>query len=190
MIKAIIFDCFGVVITDTLESAYTSLGGDFKKDQLKIDAIRLSVDKGEIPNSHPAISELLGVSESTYRTAVSSGREINQELLDYINDELRKKYKVGMLSNTGKGRLPQIFGEGFLEKYFDTIVASSDIGYAKPEANAYEIAADWLGVRLDECIFIDDRPEYVDGAKAVGMQVVLYQNLDQLKSDLQTLLMP
>ncbi|MDQ3093743.1 MAG: hypothetical protein M3Q70_01015, partial [bacterium] len=143
MIKAIIFDCFGVVITDTLESAYTKLGGDFQKDQVKIDNIRLRSDKGEISSSAPYFAQLLGVSESTYKTAIAEGRVVNQELLDYVN-ELKKDYRVAMLSNVGKGRLPQIFGEGFLENYFEEIIASGDIGYAKPEANAYEYVADKL----------------------------------------------
>lgn len=46
------------------------------------------------------------------------------------------------------------------------------------------ITADKLGVRCDECVFIDDRQEYVEGARAVGMQAILYQNLPQLKEDI------
>jgi hypothetical protein len=103
-----------VVISDTLQTAYESLGGDFYKDLDKIKVALLASDKGEAPSSHPAIANLLGVSESTYVTALSSGRVVNQQLLNYINDELRKNYKVGMLSNVGKARLPVIFGEGFL----------------------------------------------------------------------------
>nr|MDQ3093633.1 HAD-IA family hydrolase [bacterium] len=86
------------------------------------------------------------------------------------------------------GRLPQIFGEGFLENYFEEIIASGDIGYAKPEANAYEYVADKLGVRLDECVFTDDRPEYIEGAIGVGMLTILYSNFEQFKKDLAEIL--
>jgi FMN phosphatase YigB (HAD superfamily) len=188
MIKAIIFDCFGVVISDTLQSTYEILGGDFYKDLDDIREILRSSDSGEINSSHAGIAELLGVSESTYTTEISSGREVNQELLYYINNTLRKKYKVGMLSNVGRGRLPEIFGFGFLERFFDTVIASGDVGFAKPEARAYEISADSLGVRLDECIFIDDRPEYIEGAQHVGMKTILYKDFDKFKKQLDTLL--
>jgi FMN phosphatase YigB (HAD superfamily) len=188
MIKAIIFDCFGVVITDTLESAYTSLGGDFQKDLPMIKEILLRSDRGEIRSSMPLMAKLLGVSESTYATAISSGRLVDQDLLDYINDVLRKEYKVAMLSNVGKYRLPQIFGEGFLEKYFDLVVASGKIGYAKPEASAYEYVAENLGVRLDECVFTDDRPEFIEGAIAVGMKAIQYEDLGKFKIDLEAIL--
>jgi len=188
MIKAIIFDCFGVVISDTPEAAYISLGGNYEKDLPEINKIRFAVDKGEIASSHEGMAKLLGVTPSTYATAVSSGRVINQELLDYISEELSKKYILSMLSNTAKGRLPEIFGAGFLERYFKDVVMSGEIGYAKPEAEAYEIAADRLGVRLDECVFIDDRQEYIDGAVAVGMKAILFTSAKQLKKDLNVIL--
>jgi len=188
MIKAIIFDCFGVVITDTLESAYSSLGGKFQEDLPEIRRILLASDKGEILSTYAELAELVRVTESTFSTAISSGREVNKELLEYINSKIKPDYKVAMLSNVGKGMLPQIFGRGFLEKYFDVIIASGDIGFAKPEARAYEIAADALSVRLDECIFIDDRIEYIEGAQHVGMKTILYENFGQLRTDLQRLI--
>ena len=188
MIKAIIFDCFGVVITDTLEAAYTRLGGDFVKDLPKIREILFLADKGQIPSSHPAIAELLGVSPSSYTTAVASGRQVNHDLLNYIDSDLRSNYKVAMLSNVARGRLPEIFGIGFLEKYFEKVVASGDIGYAKPEAQAYEIVAAQLGVRLDECVFTDDRQDYIDGAMGVGMKTILFQSTAQFIEDLTEML--
>jgi HAD superfamily hydrolase (TIGR01549 family) len=188
MIKAIIFDCFGVVINETLESAYRNLGGDFEKDLEKIDEIRWKSDKGEIPRSAPYFAEMLGVSESTWVDEVASGRVVNQALLDYIQNELKKVYKIAMLSNVGKNRLPQIFGKGFLEKYFELIITSGDIGFAKPEPEAYEIVASKLGVRLDECVFTDDRQDYIDGAQGVGMKTILFKNAEQFIRELELLL--
>jgi len=184
MIKAIIFDCFGVVISDTLESAYSSLGGKFQEDLLTIKEVLRASDTGKITSSNAVFAEMLGVTESTFSTAISSGRAVNQELLDYISSTLAPKYKIAMLSNVGRGRLPEIFGVGFLEKYFEKVIASGDIGFAKPEARAYEITADALKVRLDECIFIDDRIEYIEGAQQVGMKTILYENFDKFKEQL------
>ncbi len=187
MIKAIIFDCFGVVLTDTFDAAYRSLGGDPDKDRKKIKEILWLSDKGQV-RSATMFAEHLGVAESSWLTAVSSGREINQELLDYIQKSLRPQYKVGMLSNVGKGRLPEIFGGGFLDQYFDQIVASGDVGFAKPEARAYEIAAEGLEVRLDECVFTDDRQEYIEGAQSVGMHTILFKDTEQFMRELEGLL--
>ena len=93
-----------------------------------------------------------------------------------------------MLSNIGSAGVRRFFPEGLLEQDFDPIVESGVVGWAKPEPQAYEITADRLGVRLGECVFIDDRQEYVDGAVAVGMKGILYQNLPQLQKELEPLL--
>ena len=97
MIKAIIFDCFGVVISDSLESAYRNLGGNFDKDLEKIDEIRWKSDKGLIPRSAPFFAEMLGVSESTWLDEVASGRTINQSLLDFIKNKLKKDFWKAVL---------------------------------------------------------------------------------------------
>ncbi len=75
-----------------------------------------------------------------------------------------------------------------LEEHFDDIVESAKIGFAKPEARAYEIAAERLGMRLDDCLFIDDRPNYIEGAMHVGMQTILYEDFDKFRVKLEKLL--
>ncbi len=75
-----------------------------------------------------------------------------------------------------------------MAKHFDTVVVSGEIGYAKPEPEAYEITADRLGVRLDACVFTDDREHFCEAARAVGMQAIHYQNVDQFRQDLEGVL--
>jgi putative hydrolase of the HAD superfamily len=93
-----------------------------------------------------------------------------------------------MLTNIGKGGLSTLFVYGFLDQFFDTVVASSDIGYAKPEARAFEITAEKLGVRLDECVFVDDRQPYIEGAAHVGMKTILYTDFESFSAQLNTIL--
>ena len=52
----------------------------------------------------------------------------------------------------------------------------------------YELAADRLGVETSECVFIDDLERHLDGAREVGMQGIRYENLTQMKSELQKIL--
>jgi len=54
---------------------------------------------------------------------------------------------------------------------FDVIMSS--LPNRKPSPIAYQHAATALHVRTDECLFIDNEPENVRGAIAVGMQSVL-----------------
>lgn len=187
MIKAIIFDCFGVVLVDVFDSVYTRYGGDIVKDRKFIAQALYESGSGKIASLGPVIAERLGIDENDWVKAITEGSTLNQPLLDYVA-ELRKQYKTGMLSNIGIGGLESMFEKGLLDKYFEVSVASGDIGFAKPEPEAYEITAERLGVRLYECVFIDDRQPYVDGATAVGMKALLFTSLEKLKQDLGALL--
>lgn len=188
MTKAIIFDCFGVVRTDVIDETYRHFGGDPDKERQFIRDTLDASTKGTLPNgSGPIFAEHFGTTVKEWNRVMHSLGENDEELLNYAN-ELRKKYKVAMLSNVGKGGLGRFFKPGYLEQYFDEIVASGDIGYAKPEAQAYEYVADKLGVRLDECVFTDDRQRYIEGAQHVGMQTILYKNFEDFKTQLEKML--
>lgn len=187
MIKAIIFDCFGVVRVDATNNAYAKLGGYPNRDEEFIRDIIFRVNSGQISNGAALIAQRLGTSEEQWRNTVKASSDIDQAVLDYAKS-LRQKYKTAMLSNIGAGGLERWFEPGELEKYFDVVVGSGDIGFAKPEHQAYEIVAERLGVRLDECVMIDDRLEFCEGARAVGMQAILYQDFVGFKTELEALL--
>lgn len=189
MIKAIIFDCFGVVLTDALDTMVAALRASDPESFRRIaDAIgKASIGLIDREETAIVISAELGITPDEYTQRIKDGEVRNTELLEYITT-LRKKYKTAMLSNISKGGLEARFDPGELEQYFDVIVPSSAIGYAKPEAIAYEVTADRLGVRFNECVMIDDREAYVEGAVGVGMQAIHYQSFEQMKAELEALL--
>ena len=61
----------------------------------------------------------------------------------------------------------------------DALVDATDVGARKPEAAADLAAAAALEVRPAEVVFLDDTPECVDGARAVGMTAILVDPLDR-----------
>lgn len=73
--------------------------------------------------------------------------------------QLKAKYKIAMLSNdVGKWSqyLRKIHG---LDKYFDEVVISSDVGYRKPSNEIFKILLNKLNCQPENCIFIDDSIE-------------------------------
>lgn len=186
MIKAIIFDCFGVVYLDHFGKTYEYFGGDLEKDAEFIEQFFFDVSKGH-KDWYDGIKDKLGVSKEQWDQAREEISSFNEELLSYIK-ELHETYKIGMLTNVGAEGVEQYLDYSVLEKHFDVIVQSGKIGFAKPEARAYEIAADRIGVRLDECVFTDDREQYIEGAQHVGMKAILFKNTEQFKADLKKLL--
>lgn len=188
MIKAIIFDCFGVLLTDALQATVDELRhSNPDVAEAIVKSVTLS-SKGVIDaqTSRMEVADLLGLTMDEYIDKIRTGEVKNVQLLSYIK-QLAKDYKIGLLSNVLKGGLEVRFTSDELS-VFDAVVSSGDIGYAKPEAQAYEITAERLGVRLNECVMIDDREDYCSGAIGVGMQAIQYQSFDQLKSELGKLI--
>lgn len=183
MIRAIIFDYFGVIRIDPVFIAYRQLGGDDEADRDFIERTLHASDKGQLPQAGPILAERLGVSEAEWEKASRHAEPFDEDILNYILD-LRKFYKIGLLTNIGAGDLAKWFKPHALETYFDAAVASGDIGFAKPETQAYEIIAEKLGVRTDECIIIDDLEVNCEGARAAGMPALLYTSFDQLRDDI------
>lgn len=185
MIRAIIFDCFGVIVTDALQAIRQELMRTNPEGAAAIKDIVAANNHGFIEpgESNDRIAAILGLSTPDFRRQVAKGEVRNDELLHYIL-QLRGSYKTAMLSNIAGSSLARRFPNDELSTYFDVVIASSDIGYAKPEPEAYEITADRLGLRCDECVFIDDRELFCEGATAVGMQTIVYTDFTQCKRDL------
>lgn len=189
MIKAVIFDCFGVLLADSLQLMTDGLAESKPAAAQEVrDTIRL-VNKGLIDPSEarPRIAECFEISVDEYSRVLRSGETKNTKLLDYIQD-LHGSYKTAVLSNVGADSLRKRFPDGELATHFDAVVASGDIGFAKPEPQAYEITATRLGVRLDECVFTDDRIMFCEAATSVGMKSILYTDFVQFAKELEDLL--
>ena len=187
MIKAVIFDCFGVVRPDRFMAAYREKGGDPNADHELIESAIRAANLGLIPNSRQVIADHLGISVDEWLRALDHGVSVDMQLLDYV-EQLRKTYKTAVLSNASKGRLKEIIGAEDTERCFDVIVESGSLGFAKPDPEIYQYTADQLGVRFDECVFTDDKEEYCQAARAAGMQTIRYESFEQFKRDLRELL--
>ena len=70
---------------------------------------------------------------------------------------------------------------------FDTATFSCAEGFVKPQREIYEIAARKLGLRREQCVLIDDKPEFVEGARAAGMKGIVYESFAQVKQELAAL---
>lgn len=113
----------------------------------------------------------------------------NLELLDYIREKLKPNYKVGIISNAGEDWVLKILGDSG-QSLFDDIILSYKVGFIKPEAQIYEMAAKNLGVKQEQCVFIDDILSFCQGAERVGMNTIWYQDFERLKTELEALLTP
>jgi len=190
VIKAIIFDCFGVLLGNAYKTHLMEVEREDPERAKEIRAINHASDMGILSREETAehISALFGMDTDEFLAEQNQVEVPNRQLLEYIA-ELKKDYKVALLSNiSSRERLSIRFVNGELESHFDTVVASGDEGYVKPQPEIYQIAATRLGVNPNECVMIDDILEFCEGARAVGMQAIQFQTNHQCITDLNALL--
>lgn len=188
MIKAIIFDCFGVLAGSGFKDIYRQAGGDLSKDSVFLDDVLATANKGFMSSRdmHQKVADRIGMTYDVWYQTVSKGEQPNQELLNYIA-ELKKKYKTAILSNANVGTMERKFTSDQLA-LFDAVVVSAEVGLMKPNAEIYQNTADKLGVETAECVFTDDSQDYCLAAEATGMKAVWYRDFGQFKSDLEQIL--
>lgn len=187
MIKAVIFDCFGVLVTESWTSFKAEHFGHDQELFGEASSLSNQADAGLITHEDAVkgTARLAGLSPKEVSEAIHTNSP-NEPLFEYIS-ELKQDYKIGMLSNAAADWLAQLFTPEQLA-LFDEVALSYESGFVKPKAKAYEIIADQLGVEIGDCIMVDDREEHCAGARDAGMQAVLYTNFSQTKDELNKLL--
>lgn len=187
MIKAIVFDCFGVLASDGWLPFRTRHFGENAELLEEATSLNKQVDAGlaDYDDFIHAVAALADVTEATARQEIESNVP-DAQLFEYIRP-LKAEYKIGMLSNAGANWLDKMFTPN-QTALFDAVVLSYELGIVKPDARMYEAIASRLGVLPEECVFIDDQPRYLIGAQDIGMQTVLYENFEQFKTALEKLL--
>ncbi len=188
MVKAIIFDFFGVLADrGTASFRKTHLADDPQKDR-QAKKLNDELGRGNLGYNDfiDALAALGGVDRQKV-LGYTEDYQPNQPLLDYIRDRLKHRYKIGIISNAGADWVLRILGSRNL-KLFDDVVLSYKTGFIKPEAEIYELSAKNLGVKPEACVFIDDILTYCQGAEAVGMSTVWYQDFEHFKTELEKIL--
>lgn len=112
-----------------------------------------------------------------------AGDVIDRALVDFIRS-LRPRWKTGLISNAWSGLRAYLVEKKF-DDAFDSLVISAEAGVMKPKAEIYQMALGQLGVSANEALFVDDFIENVEGARALGMAAIHFQNPEQAIRDVK-----
>ncbi|HEX2116555.1 MAG TPA: HAD family phosphatase [Alphaproteobacteria bacterium] len=72
-------------------------------------------------------------------------------------------------------------------KRFRGIVVSGELGMMKPDARIFRHLTETHALRPADCVFIDDSPKNVAGARAAGLQAIHFTGPDALREELRGL---
>jgi epoxide hydrolase-like predicted phosphatase len=194
-IKSIIFDWGGVLIDDpapglmqccakalrvTKEDyikAHSKFTDDFQKGLIHEDIFwekicsELNVPKPKNP--------------SLWAEAFKAAYVPRNDMFSMAASLQKNGYRTAVLSNTEVPAMKFFHQQRY--EMFDVAVFSCLEGVKKPDRKIYELTLEKLGTGPGQSVFIDDKSKYTSGAKEVGINAVLFQNIDQVKDELDRL---
>jgi len=187
MIKAIIFDFFGVLVTEGWLQFKDEYFGNNPNLFDKATDIGRQANLGLLSQQEflKQIAELAKIPIDEVHKSVM-GNVPNKLLFSYIN-ELKSGYKIGLLSNIMPDHLQALLTPEQIA-LFDVLSLSCETGFVKPDERAYLTAANELSLSPKECVMIDDQNVNVEGAVAVGMEGVLYRDFAEARDEIEGLL--
>lgn len=194
-IEAIIFDVGGVLVR-----TFDHSGRQAWEERLNLptggaEAIVLNSEmghraqRGEISNDElwTWVGQHLNLEDelAAFREDFWRGDAVDAELLELIR-RINGRYQMAIISNATDALLDS------LEQYelmpeFDLVVGSAYEGVMKPDQAIYETTLARLGRRPEETLFIDDAPANIAGARAVGMNAILFTPSLDLAAELAAL---
>ena len=189
MIRAVIFDCFGVLYVPKSDYAYQLLLANPPEHHDAIRDLVAQHDYGLTDDEtlFASIARLTGTPLKKVRQVLVDGFVRNDQLVEYV-EHLRPERKVAMLSNLGCESMVKFFGASERARLFDVTVVSGEVGMIKPHEEIYAYTCAQLQVDTSEAVFVDDTEANCEGARDAGLQAIHYQSTTQTIEELDRLL--
>jgi putative hydrolase of the HAD superfamily len=130
-----------------------------------------------------------GFDLSRLRTLYFERLRPNSAMIDFVRSQRRRGIRTALLTNNvrewephWRSKLPEI------DELFEVVVDSAFVGMRKPDPAIYELTLDRLGVRAEDCVFVDDLEPNCETARGLGMIAVRFESPEQAIAELRSAL--
>jgi HAD superfamily hydrolase (TIGR01509 family) len=195
MLKAVLFDMDGVLVDSevlhceaavmTLDNLGVKVSFDYCFGFVGSTTTHMMQTIIKDYNLKCTESELLTLYTKTKNQLIE---EVGYDSIPYTKELITHLHSIGIkLAIASSSSLEDItyvtktFG---IYNYFDKIVSGAFIKNPKPAPDIYVMAANELGVNINECIVIEDSYNGVTSGKAAGMPVIGFVNKNSGNQDL------
>lgn len=199
MIKNLVFDFGKVLVNHDLHAVLERyFKGDKETEEcfctiLASPAFTQVCDLGLVP-----FGELIRKAQLEHPRFAGAFRFFYENYLDEVTGEIEgmrevlvcyksKGFKLYGLSNWSDV-IYEVMRQYEIFNLLDGRVISCEEHIVKPEKEIYLRLCERYGLEPSECLFTDDRMENVEGAKAAGMEAVLFTTVADYAKDLEKLL--
>jgi len=126
----------------------------------------------------PRESEVGVIIDRLVEADVASWTRYREEVWDLAQSFRLDGGRTAFLSNGVVEAMARIRAERHLERWFDVVVVSCEVGAAKPAPVIFEMCLSQLGVKPRQALFVDDRIENIEGAARLGLQTLHFIGTD------------
>jgi HAD superfamily hydrolase (TIGR01509 family) len=173
MIKFVYFDVGGVVIKDfSKTNKWEELRVAKSISKQDFDELRGKLSMGQINLNE------VGLSLNDFISRYDTNKSIWPIIVG-----IKKKYKIGLLTNQYRGLLEAIVNANLMPVIdWDVTIDSSIEGVKKPDPKIYEIAEKSAEFSGSEILFVENGEKHIKTAQEFGWQTFLYDSSNYEKS--------
>jgi putative hydrolase of the HAD superfamily len=113
-------------------------------------------------------------------TDVQSWMHYREDVWNVALEFRRTGGRTAILSNGVDDIMARVRADRQLDRWFDAVVVSCEVGCSKPDPAIYRLCLDRIGVEPHTALFVDDRQVNVDAAAALGLRIVLFTGASSL----------
>jgi len=181
-IKALVFDLGEVLIKLNFSKVMELRGSSERRLEASIhsmnqwpiyDAFERGVLKEADFLKHLNAELGISINIETFKTLWNSILGETVPGVEKILNRLATRYPLWTLTNSNESHIDYFKTHYPWHKEFQAVLTSFELGCRKPEKEIYQKLIGIVGVKAQEILFVDDRLENVEGARALGIQAEL-----------------
>ena len=199
-IRNVVFDLGGVLVNYNPRQFIDQLGYDEETSEalcnaIFLDPVWVDMDLGKYESfsdalpvfieRHPELEvQIRHFFEPGWMDVYTLKRQTEQKLFNWVYEKGLDIYILSNYSADGFAYIRKKYQ--FFEKMKGYVVSAYE-KCIKPQPEIYRILLDRYNLKPEETVFIDDVQANIDGARAVGMYGIVFQNVEQARKELENL---
>lgn len=198
MIKNIIFDFGGVLVDWNPHYLFDKYFNDINESNYFVENVCNSEWNAEMDGGKP-FEQAVRERSAMFPKYAEALKLYQTNWMDTMGEEIPEMYDL--IKSLKANGFPVIYGltnwsaETFptVQKTYrifsliDKIVVSGEVKQLKPNPEIFYTLLNKFNLKPEESLFIDDNLKNVEGAKAVGINAVLFRGVEKLREDLKNL---
>lgn len=183
--KAIIFDMDGVLcftdkfhykawkkMTDEIGVYFDEEMNNRLRGVSRMDSLNIILEKSNRDFSEQEKEQLADGKNEIYKKLLlgMTPKDFSKEVRDTLDLLKKRGYKLAIGSSSKNAKL--ILKQVGLENYFDEISDGTNITKSKPDPEVFLKVAEYLNLKPDECVVVEDAEAGIEAACAGGFDCV------------------